>query len=93
MAAIVRKLRQLLAEQNERGRTYLVGNTLSAIDIYWAIFAGAIRPLPASLCPGMPDGMRANYTNPELEEEAGPALMSHRDFVYQTHLKLPMDFA
>jgi glutathione S-transferase len=92
MVAIVERLRDQLAHQLAIGSRYLLGNALSALDIYWATFAGAVDPLPEELCPGMPPEMRTAYTDPELKAIAGEALFEHRDYIYRTHLKLPMDF-
>jgi glutathione S-transferase len=92
MIDLVAQLRERFREQRHSGRRYLVGDALSALDIYWATFAGAIDPLPPDLCPNMPAVMRQNYTDPELKALAGPELIQHRDFIYATYLKLPMDF-
>jgi glutathione S-transferase len=92
MIAIVRRLRAQLANQIHSGSRFLVGEDLSALDIYWATFAGAIDPLPPDLCPNMPDMMRRSYTDPELKEIGGLELFQHREFIYRTYLKLPMDF-
>lgn len=89
---IVARLRDRLAEQRARGHDYLVGQSLSALDIYWSAMAGAIEPLPESLCPNMPADMRAGYTDPDLREIAGDGLFAHRDRIYRDWLTLPMDF-
>jgi glutathione S-transferase len=91
-AGIVRHLRERFAEQSRKGSRFLIGDAVSALDIYWATLAGAIDPLPPDLCPNMPAVMRRSYTDPELKEIAGPELFQHRDFIYATYLKLPMDF-
>jgi hypothetical protein len=80
---VVKRLRSQLADQKTRGSRFLIGAGVSALDIYW---------LPPDLCPHMPDNMRRSYTDPELKEIAGPELFQHRDFIYRTYLKLPMDF-
>jgi glutathione S-transferase len=82
-----------LRDQHALGSRYLVGNTLTAVDIYWATFAAMLRPLPADLCP-MPDWMRPMYdlTATANGPAVAPILLAHRDFVYETHLQLPMDF-
>lgn len=92
MIGIVERLRDRLAAQQAVGRRYFIGDALSALDIYWSAFAGAIDPLPPHLCPNMPDDMRMSYTDPELKAIGGQALFAHRDRVYREHLKLPMDF-
>ncbi|MGE0486338.1 MAG: glutathione S-transferase C-terminal domain-containing protein [Gammaproteobacteria bacterium] len=84
-----------LARQQARGRRYLVGDTLSALDIYWATSCGFLDPLPESLCPMVSD-FRAPYLygtpNAEIERALTPALRKHRDFVYERHLELPIVF-
>jgi len=92
MTGIVTRLREQLAAQHRAGKRFLIGDTLSALDIYWAALAGAIDPLPPELCPNMPDDMRAGYTDPELKALGGDALFAHRDEIYREFLKLPMDF-
>jgi len=89
---VVGLLRDRLRDQQDKGHDFLIGNALSALDIYWSAMAGAIDPLPEALCPNMPVPMRAGYTDPELTEIAGPALLAHRDRIYRDFLKLPMDF-
>ena len=92
MIAIVVALRDRLAAQQAGSCDFLIGNALSALDIYWAVFAGAIDPLPEDLCPNMPADMRAGYTDPELKEIGGAALFAHRDRIWRDYLKLPMNF-
>jgi glutathione S-transferase len=92
MIGIVTRLKDQLALQNQAGRDFLIGDRLSALDIYWATFAGSIDPLPPELCPNMPPEMRAGYTDPELMALAGPALFALRDRVYRDYLTLPMAF-
>jgi len=82
-----------LASQKKAGREYLVGDSLSAVDIYWSTFCALIRPLPAELNP-MPECLRASYGGLTLEVAAAvdEKLIAHRDHVYEKHLQLPLDF-
>ncbi len=50
-----------------------------------------VRPLPRDLCPINPD-LPTSYhaTDPAILSAADPIVLAHRDFVYQTHLELPM---
>ena len=82
-----------LRAQHASGRRYLVGDALSACDLYWACFAALIDPLPAAVNP-MPDFLRRIYggVTPELAAAKHPILFEHRDFIYATHLTLPLDF-
>jgi glutathione S-transferase len=91
-AEILRTLAAQLHAQRERGSRFFVGDTLSALDLYWAAFAAMVDPLPPEQCP-MNDGMRAAYTlgDPEVRAAADPILIEHRDFVYERYLELPLE--
>ncbi len=82
-----------LARQRRAGREYLVGDGLSAVDIYWATFCAMIRPLPQELNP-MPEFVRGAYEGltPAIEAAVDEDLVAHRDKVYERHLELPLDF-
>ena len=92
VATIVKTLGARLEQQHARGSQFLIGNQLSALDIYWSTFAALIQPLPHELCP-MPDAFRAMYTNTDSVVQAAlnPALLEHRDFIYNEFLELPID--
>lgn len=89
---ILLQLTRQLESQHARGRRFLVGDALSALDIYWACVAAMLEPLPDALCP-MPEMFRAVYTNtdPVLKAATHPILMAHRDFIYRDYLELPVD--
>jgi glutathione S-transferase len=91
-AGILRLLSDQLAGQQRLGRRFLVGERLSALDIYWAAFAALVSPLPADQC-AMPAGLRQAYeiSDPALRSACSPELLAHRDFVYREHLELPID--
>lgn len=82
-----------LARQLDADKRYLVGDRLSAVDIYWVAFANLIDPLPHELCP-MSDDFRAMYgSSPAaVRAAASPALLAHRDFVAETVVGLPLEF-
>jgi glutathione S-transferase len=92
---ILSALDEQLASQRARGSHYLVGHTLSALDIYWATSCGFLDPMPEERCP-MATAYRApnlyGTPNAEIERALTPALRAHRDFVYERHLELPIVF-
>jgi glutathione S-transferase len=92
-AEVLALLAHRLHAQREAGSPYLVGDALSVADLTWATFAALVRPLPEALCP-MPAQTRAMYESkhPAVEAALDPALLAHRDFVYEKHLPLPLDF-
>lgn len=93
MASIMIGLTEQLRRQRTAGSDYLVGDHLTACDLYWATFSLFVSPLAEADCP-MPDFMRANYAHltPELAAALDPALLRHRDFIFRQHIGLPLDF-
>jgi hypothetical protein len=91
VAQILRLLNAQLEQQKAKGSKFLVGDKLSALDIYWSTFAVLVQPLPADLCP-IPEGLRATFTNtnPVISAAITPELLAHRDFIYREYLELPM---
>lgn len=91
--AILDHLTAQLERQRSRGSRFLVGDRLSAVDIYWASAAVLVEPLPEDVNP-MPAPLRALYANAgrEIRAAAEPLLMEHRDNIYRDFLKLPIDF-
>jgi hypothetical protein len=91
-AQIIRVLADRLESQQSRGSRFLVGSRLSALDIYWAVFAALIEPLPENLCP-MPPEIRRRYNcdDPVVRAATTPQLIAHRDFIYHEYLELPVD--
>ncbi len=93
MATIVGSLAAQLEQQKAEDSKFFIGNQLSALDIYWAAFAALVQPLPEELCP-MASAFRAFYvtTEPVVVAALTPALLEHRDFIYQEYLELPIVF-
>lgn len=92
VAEILELLSAQLRSQREADSRYFVGDSLTALDIYWATFSNLIEPLPPELCP-MPDWLRPIYamSGPDAPE-VDRALIAHRDFVFEEYLGLPQDF-
>jgi glutathione S-transferase len=94
-----RRVREVLAlftealrAQRARGSRFLLGDSLSALDLYWATFAALLAPLPPELCP-MDDGMRAFYglRDPAQRAPGDEILLEHRDAIYRDFLELPVE--
>lgn len=93
-AEVLALFSQVLLQQQNNGSHYLVGNQLSALDIYFAIFIGVMyKPLPDEQLPMMA-AMRSGYEvpSPELDAAADPILFAHRDRIFEQHLPLPLQF-
>jgi glutathione S-transferase len=83
---------ETLRAQRARGSRFLLGDALSALDLYWATFAALLAPLPQELCP-MDPGMRAFYglRDPAQRAPGDELLLEHRDAIYRDFLELPVD--
>ncbi len=92
-AEVVAGFGRRLERQHARGSRFLIGDELTALDIYWAASAAMIQPLPPELC-DMPRWLRTTYTanDPRVVAAVKPALLEHRDFIYREYLQLPLDF-
>ncbi|MBI1181166.1 MAG: hypothetical protein GC201_11460 [Alphaproteobacteria bacterium] len=92
-AAVLRMLADRLKAQQERGSLFLVGDALTAADIYWATMSIGVRQLPDdwSATPGF---LRKAWgqMGAQLEDALDPILIEHRDRIYRDWLKLPLDF-
>ncbi|MBS0520179.1 MAG: hypothetical protein JSR90_15900 [Proteobacteria bacterium] len=93
IAATLGALAAQLEAQQARGVPYLVGDALSALDIYWTAFSNLLAPLPPEQCP-MPDAFRKGFTarEPEIVVALDPALLVHRDRIFAAHFRSPMEF-
>ena len=92
-AQVITLFDQRLEQQRSRGSRFLIGERLTALDIYWSASAAMLQPLPPELC-DMPGWLRTTYTanDPRVVAAITPALLAHRDFIYREYLKLPLDF-
>ena len=72
-------------------RDYLVGDTLTALDVYWATFANLPIPLPGELLPAV-SFIRKVYTSEDAEllGAISARLRAHQRNVYEQHLELPV---
>ena len=88
---ILRHFAQHTIEQSKTS-AYLIGQQLSALDIYWAYFSQILSTLPSEQCP-MPKGLRYAYdSSGEALSEKFPELLAQRDYILSHHLTLPMTF-
>jgi glutathione S-transferase len=92
VAEVLGLLARQLREQRAAGREFLVGDRLSAVDLYWATFCNLVAPLPPSQLP-MPEDRRAQFgaLEPEVKAALDPALLEHRDRIYRQYLRLPVE--
>jgi glutathione S-transferase len=93
MMPILEALSARLHKQQEAGSRYFVGDQLTALDLYWANMSQIIDPYPPEKNP-MPDFFRQIWApvRTAVESAIDPILIAHRDFIFERHLTLPLDF-
>ena len=94
VAAGLTALTARLEQQKARGSRFFIGDSLSAMDIYWAAFSNMLKPLAPELMP-MPERIRTMFTttDPTVVAALNPILYEHRDFIFKTYLQLPVDLS
>lgn len=94
LVAILNLFDERLATQKSAGSKYLVGDRLTATDLHFAALFGIVDPLPHAVNP-MPEWMRELYASgePRVRTAVTDTMRLHRDYIYATYLKLPIDFA
>lgn len=92
VVGLLRMLSAQLQSSRARGDGYLLGPSLSALDLYWAAFSNLLVMQPPEQCP-VPERMRAMFgpMPPEILDALDPALLAHRDFVFAKHVGLPLE--
>ena len=82
-----------LQDQRARGISFLVGDGLSAVDIYFTAMMNMVAPLPREQCP-MPDQFRPNFTatDPDVLNALSPILLEHRQRIFDAYFRNPMEF-
>ena len=95
IASILRLLDKRLESQAQLGSPYLVGNTLSAVDIYWATLSMTLCPAPPEIMPitkqnkGMMKYFAANGQIPTIAEALTERIPKHQQYVLRTHCETP----
>ena len=89
VADILKLLDDQFAESRARGGSYLMGDSLRAVDIYWACFSNLIEPLSPERSP-MPDYIRSSYGS--WAGGCSNELIGLRDRVFEEHLGLPQEY-
>ena len=78
--------------QQSKGSQYLVGNSLTAVDVHWAYFSQMLETYPHEQNP-MPRFLRKSWSIVAASlKEFDPILIEQRDAIFTEYLELPIDF-
>ena len=95
MGEIVKLIDERLAAQEAKGSKYLVGNTLSAVDIYWATISMLVIPAGPEIMTrtkqnaGMLAMFEAVGSVPTVAEAVSERMEKHRDYILHTYCETP----
>jgi glutathione S-transferase len=91
VAELLGMLAARLKAQRAAGSPYLVGQALTAADVYCATFMALFAPLPPEQC-AMEAATRTAFETLDTQtaQALDPILLAHRDGVYAQHLELPL---
>ena len=95
IAEAISLLDQRLESQATRGSNYLVGDSLTAVDIYWATISMTVLPPPPDIMPltrqnqGTMKYFRANSKVPEIAGALTRRIKEHQRFILTTHCETP----
>ena len=88
----MRHLAEILVAQREIGSRFLVGDTITAADFYWAAFSNLVSIQPHSQCPMSAEARPIFENTPEeITSAIDPILIDHRDFIMHEYFKLPLE--
>jgi glutathione S-transferase len=81
-----------LAASGEAGHAYLLGDELSALDLYLATFLTPVLGIPEAECPTLRPELRPAfaYLREVVAGAIPPALVAHRALVFDRHLGWPI---
>lgn len=95
IAEVIALLDKRLAAQAERGSPYLVGDALTAADVYWATLGMCVLPPPPEVMPvtrqnqGMLKFFAANAKVPEVAGVLTERLGEHQRHILTTYCETP----
>ncbi len=95
MAEVLRLITGRLAAQAQRGSRYLVGDSLSAADIYWATMSISVHPPAPEIIPltrqnkGMLKYFGKNAQIPVIADALTEQIGEHQRYILATYCETP----
>ena len=95
IAEVIALIDHRLKAQEEHGSRYLVGDMLTAADIYWATLSMSVLPVPPEIMPptrqnkAMLRYFAANSEIPVIADALTKRIEDHQRFILVTHCETP----
>ena len=90
--AFMAHLTTILKAQAKLGSDFIIGQSVTAVDFYWAAFSNLVAIQPPSQCPLDP-AVRPMFENvpAKVADAVDPILIEHRDRTMRNYFKIPME--
>ena len=95
LAEILKLIDRRLEQQKANGSDYLVGDGVSAADIYWATISMSVSPVPTEIMPetkqnkGMLAYFASNSNIPAVAEVLTDRIGEHQRYILSTYCETP----
>ena len=95
IAEVITLIDRRLEAQEKQGLRYLVGDALTAVDIYWATMSMTVLPVPLEIMPktkqnqGMLMFFAANSEIPEIAKALTERIKDHQHYILTTYCETP----
>ena len=95
ISEVITLIDRRLEAQEKKGSRYLVGDALTAVDIYWATMSMTILPVPLEIMPktkqnqGMLMYFAANSEIPEIANALTERIKDHQQYILTTYCETP----
>jgi len=95
IAEVITLIDKRLEAQEKQGSRYLVGDELTAVDIYWATMSMTVLPVPLEIMPktkqnqGMLMFFAANSEIPEIANVLTERIKDHQLYILTTYCETP----
>ena len=95
IAEVIRLIDNRLKAQENHGSRYLIGDSLSAADVYWATMSMTILPVPLEIMPktqqnqGMLGFFEMNSKIPEIASTLTERIAEHQQYILTTYCETP----
>ena len=95
IAEVITLIDNRLKAQEKRDSRYLLGDALTAADIYWATMSMTVLPVPPEIMPktqqnkGMLLFFESNSKIPVIEEALTKRIKDHQQFILTTYCETP----
>jgi len=95
IAEVITLIDNRLLAQEKNGSSYLIGDSLTALDVYWATMSMTILPVPLEIMPktqqnqGMLGFFEMNSKIPEIASALTERIADHQQYILTTYCETP----